>query len=151
MNLLATLCPEIAINTELWLRVNDAMQDLEAANQHLRELDNSKTEFIALISHNLRTPLTLIQGYLSFLLELKNFQNKKLVKGYLGNMDSGVTRLTALVEDVILATSIINNKRQINIKQLQVSLIIDELKTKFDELIKSKNLNINVLLTKILL
>ncbi len=42
---------------------------LEEANERLEHLDQAKSEFISLASHQLRTPLTIIKGYLSLVLE----------------------------------------------------------------------------------
>jgi signal transduction histidine kinase len=42
---------------------------LESANVHLKEMDNLKDEFISIASHQLRTPSTVIKGYLSLMLE----------------------------------------------------------------------------------
>jgi len=42
---------------------------LEDANIHLRNLDQQKSEFVSIASHQLRTPITAIKGYSSMLLE----------------------------------------------------------------------------------
>ncbi len=44
-------------------------QDLEHANERLRKLDQAKSEFVSIASHQLRSPLTSIRGYASMLLE----------------------------------------------------------------------------------
>ncbi|MFH1462066.1 MAG: histidine kinase dimerization/phospho-acceptor domain-containing protein, partial [bacterium] len=43
--------------------------DLEKANVELTRLDKTKSEFISIASHQLRTPLTSIKGYISMILE----------------------------------------------------------------------------------
>jgi signal transduction histidine kinase len=42
---------------------------LEKANQHLRELDQLKSEFVSMATHQIRSPISAIRGYASMLLE----------------------------------------------------------------------------------
>lgn len=49
--------------------VNTATEELRASNHKLLELDATKDEFVSMASHQLRTPLTSIKGYLSMVLE----------------------------------------------------------------------------------
>lgn len=50
-------------------QIRDVNRDLEEANVHLRQLDVAKSEFVSIASHQLRTPMTGIMGYLSMLVE----------------------------------------------------------------------------------
>lgn len=49
--------------------VSDATKELRESNSKLLELDATKDEFVSMASHQLRTPLTSVKGYLSMVLE----------------------------------------------------------------------------------
>lgn len=56
-------------NATLQEKVDSATHRLQRANARLRQLDATKDEFVSMASHQLRTPLTSIKGYLSMVLE----------------------------------------------------------------------------------
>lgn len=83
LRLLATFSQELAIalqnalhfqeiqnfNIKLKQEVEEATAQLRETNKKLRKLDEIKDEFISMASHQLRTPLTSIKGYISMVLE----------------------------------------------------------------------------------
>lgn len=58
-----------ALNANLEQRIVAATKELRASNAQLQRLDEAKDEFISMASHQLRTPLTSIKGYVSMLME----------------------------------------------------------------------------------
>mgnify|MGYP000459206404 CR=1 FL=1 len=57
------------LNDSLQQRIDTATQELKASNSRLRYLDTAKDEFLSMASHQLRTPLTSVKGYLSMVLD----------------------------------------------------------------------------------
>lgn len=66
---------------------------------HFKELDKMKTEFVNTVSHDLRSPLTLIRGYAS-MLETLGATNEQHV-GYARKIISGVDNMTRLVNTLL--------------------------------------------------
>lgn len=56
-------------NVTLQQKIDDATRLLQKSNEKLKALDEAKDEFISMASHQLRTPLTSVKGYLSMLME----------------------------------------------------------------------------------
>ena len=57
------------LNDTLEQRISEATKELRMSNKQLQRLDEAKDEFISMASHQLRTPLTSIKGYISMMLE----------------------------------------------------------------------------------
>ena len=61
---------ECAANKELQFYLDNVFSELEKANTAMQQLDKTKSDFIAIAAHELKTPLTLIEGYTSMLREM---------------------------------------------------------------------------------
>ncbi len=65
---------------DLEKRVQERTQQLELANQRLKELDQLKSDFLSTVSHELRTPLTSVLGFARII-------SKRFHKTFLPNLD----------------------------------------------------------------
>lgn len=135
---------EIAINASLRLKVKKALYSLEVANKHLKELDKAKEEFMDIVAHNLRTPLTIIKGYLSFILEPAKLTDQKETLENVKKADLGVNNLSSFVEDIILATSILNKTKRFSKKEIEVRKLIREILNQHEQAISKKQLKVRV-------
>lgn len=64
-----TLLRSVSKDIEQKEEIEKLAKKLAKYNKHLRELDQAKSEFVSIASHQLRSPLTVIRGYSSMLLE----------------------------------------------------------------------------------
>ncbi len=67
---------------------------------HLRRLENMRRDFAASVSHEIKTPLTAIQGFVETLYH-GQVDDPQEAKRFLGIIDRHVHRLTALIEDLM--------------------------------------------------
>ncbi len=76
-----------------------AKEELEKANQRLRELDKLKDNFLSTVSHELRTPLTSIKSFVEILLTYD--EDRATQKEFLGIINEESDRLTRLINDFL--------------------------------------------------
>ena len=84
---------------------------VEAANQELTRLDKAKSEFINIASHQLRTPISVIQGVASMMLDgdMEDMPKEQKQKFYESVWDKS-RKLQNIVHDILNATSFDNAK-----------------------------------------
>lgn len=88
-------------NVTLREEVKKATAELERKNEQLRELDKAKDEFISMASHQLRTPLTAIKGYLSMLLEGDAGEIRVSQYDFVNEAFNGANRMVGLINDLL--------------------------------------------------
>jgi signal transduction histidine kinase len=95
--------------TETLVQVNNEQAALE-------QLDKSKSDFISIAAHELKTPLTLLEGYSSMLREI--LEQKQVFDDHvfqlLEGMDSGSRRLREIISDMIDVSLIDNQLLSLN-------------------------------------
>lgn len=79
----------------------DVAKKLKVAHEEMRQLDRAKSEFVSIASHQLRTPLTSIKGFISLILEGSYGRTTKAVREVLEKVYVSNERLIRLVEDLL--------------------------------------------------
>ena len=107
-------------------------KELARANAELKRLDSAKSEFISIASHQLRTPLTAIKGYISLILEGAYGQNPDRTDDALNKIFLANERLIQLVEDMLNLTRIESGRLEYHLEEnVHVEEILNELKDMF--------------------
>jgi len=119
-----TMGQRLAENREIMEeKISQATRELSDANRELQQLDQLKTDFIADMSHELRSPVTAIKGGLDY---LKRTIHKEENKTYLALIDNNLLRLTHLVSDMLDLTRIEAGKVNWNFEENDLSVLIRE-------------------------
>lgn len=133
-------------------RLEDNIKELEKANIKLKEdliekekQENARKKLIANISHEFKTPLTIISGYSQLMLsEAKDEENKK----NLNVMISEAERLSDLVHDFLKLSKLENGNIKLNKEFVDINTIIKNEIEKLDIDIKNKGANVTLKLCK---
>ncbi|MBM3700855.1 MAG: hypothetical protein FJW68_08120 [Actinobacteria bacterium] len=106
------------------------------------EFSRLRSQFVANVSHEMRTPLTSIKGYLETITE-NVFEDRALLKKYLSKTLEEVERLYILIEDLLNLSSI-EHKRNVLIGQrINVIPVISDTISSLDFLAEKNDINIS--------
>lgn len=120
-----------------------SLKTLQQQNKELIELNRSKEEFVAIASHQLRTPATAVRQYLSLLLEgyaepLKAGQKEFLEKAFESN-----ERQLMIIDEILKVTQLDLDKIKLNLRLQDVGRLADNAVTAMRNNFDSKNQAIN--------
>ncbi|MFZ2545170.1 MAG: ATP-binding protein [Candidatus Saccharimonadales bacterium] len=140
MDMLATISSELVItiqnaislhevrelNATLQQRIDVATKELRLSNSQLQHLDEVKNEFISMASHQLRTPLTSIKGYLSMVLEgdagkITGKQEKLLFEAFKSS-----ERMVGLIGDFLNVSRLQTGKFNIEKTDFDMKFIVEQ-------------------------
>ncbi len=129
-----------AFNITLQQKVDDATKELKKTNRKLIELDEAKDEFISMASHQLRTPLTSIKGYISMIIEgdlgkVSDQQSQALKEAFTSSQ-----RMVFLISDFLNVSRIKTGKFVIEPKEVDLSDMVTQELVQLREMAESKNL-----------
>lgn len=118
------------INIHLEQRIDKATAELRRSNEKLKKLDATKDEFLSMASHQLRTPLTSIKGYISMVLDgdagtITPQQEKLLKEAFVSS-----ERMVRLIGDFLNVSRLQTGKFVIERRTVNLSeLVRDEIES----------------------
>ena len=135
-----TYCYEEIAYNETLVRISHVSGELERANRNLERVDRSKSDFISVAAHELKTPLTLIEGYASMLREKfthpeEDSSSIALLKG----IDNGTRRLGEIVSDMIDVSLIDNDLLALNFQPTWINHLLGVLQKELSDSILTRN------------
>lgn len=133
----------VAVDNKLLFEENKrVLNRLKKTNKKLVELDETKDEFISMASHQLRTPLTSVKGYMSMVLEgdagkLSKQQRELLNQAYISSQ-----RMVYLIADLLNVSRLKSGKLVIDKSPVNLAKIVETEIKQLTEMAKSKGLKL---------
>jgi signal transduction histidine kinase len=123
---------------DLAISVNKMADFLKADIAKLRELDKLKTEFMMIASHNLRTPLTVMRGYIEM---SEHAQTADELRAIIKTVQESVVRLHLLSEDLLTISTLEAGGGEIRKTPTEAAEFIGSVVSEFELLATKKELS----------
>jgi signal transduction histidine kinase len=150
LDLLAAVVPiytyglEVVARYEMETRVAHISSEMEKVQKQMARVDRSKSAFISVAAHELKTPITLIEGYASMMVDLLQQGKGTNLESLLAGMNTGIDRLRGIVEDMIDVSMIDNNLLQLNFQPMQVAQMLEALYLEVEPILDARKLTLNI-------
>ncbi len=125
-------------------RLSETNFNLAKTNEQLRIIDQRKSEFISIVSHQLRTPITAIKGYASLILEDSYGKLPDSMKVPIERIFHSSDRLVGMVAEFLDISKIEQGTMTYNLTPVDVGALLDDLSDDFKQAIEDKNLEFHV-------
>jgi signal transduction histidine kinase len=109
-------------------QLNQTNQELNEANAKLRELAEMKEEFLALTTHDLRSPLTVISGVISFFTSGRLGELSPEQKNMVSMMERNTQNLIELVNDLLDASKLESGTMRMDLAAIDLREVVRELR-----------------------
>ena len=117
---------------------------IQDITEHVK-LDNMRKEFVADVSHELKTPITSIMGYADTLIETEH--DKEIETKFLGVISSEAKRMAKLVTDLLSLSRFDSNKIAVEKEEFDLGELAKKCQEKLQIEIDKKNLQVHCLVT----
>jgi signal transduction histidine kinase len=132
----------VVVRYEMEARVAHISSELNETQEKLQKLDRNKSNFISVAAHELKTPLTLIEGYTSMLVDVVQSSDPSQIARLLKGVNTGINRLRHIIDDMIDVSLIDNNLLTLNVQPLWISHILRHLKTELTSTLADRKQNL---------
>lgn len=109
---------------------------LTYASHELGKVEGLRRELIANVSHDLKTPLTMIKAYAELIRDISG-DNKVKREAHLGVISSEVDRLEKLVSDILSLSQVQSGNMPLKMAVLDVSAAVERVMARFEPLLSS--------------
>lgn len=107
-------------------KIEELAKEMEVGNERLRAMEGQKTEFVSIASHQLRTPLTVIKGYASMILEGTFGTISEDTRDAMGKLYKSSERIVSLVEDLLTVSRLEQGRMTLTFEVKNLTGVVQE-------------------------
>ncbi|GAP69788.1 histidine kinase [Bacteroidales bacterium 6E] len=111
--------------THVRQEVEDWAKTQTAEIERLKDLERYRKEFVGNVSHELKTPIFNIQGYILTLLE-GGIDDPKINKLYLQRTEKSIDRMISIVEDLESITKLESGEMRMNMEKFDIVKLVED-------------------------
>lgn len=126
LEILATYAVVALQNAALYERLSESLRQLEEATERAEELNDLKSSFVSIVSHELKTPLTHIRAYVEALLENVGTPNTEMQRDFLTVIDEQSLKLKRLIESILELSQLESGRFRMSREPFLLSEAVDE-------------------------
>jgi signal transduction histidine kinase len=112
-------------NVTLQAKVDEATKELKKTNEKLRAIDETKDDFISLASHQLRTPLSIIKGYVNMVIHGDAGKINEQQKDFLELAMLSSENMVSLVTELLNISRITSGKFSLDVGPVNLADVVD--------------------------
>ena len=127
--------------------INFMSRELAEKFEHERQLENAKNELITNISHDLRTPLTSIIGYLNLLIN-KQYDSEEQFEVYIETIYSKSKRLKHLIDELFEFTRLSSPDVRLNLNTVDLPSLLQQLVGEYIPIFEEEHLSVQKSITE---
>jgi len=130
--------------THIEIRRREEMEKLtkrlRKAYKNIKDLSQMKTEFLKVVGHQLRTPVSIIRGLVSMLEEGGVSRDKE--KKYIGELYLTSERLTTILEDILVAQRLVAEEYKVEPAPCDAAELLKNITEQFEPMAAKKHLKL---------
>jgi len=131
---------EVCARVHLHLKLKTLMAALETKNQKLADLNDLKNKFLGMASHDLRNPISTIQGFSKILLDHGETLAEDAKKEFLQSIHKVSNDMLTLLDDLLNISTIESGKLELQVKRGSFGQLVKERVRMYQVMAERKNL-----------
>lgn len=135
------------LSTDIIGEVNEEVMSWAEASRReinqLKHLENYRKEYLGNVSHELKTPMTSIQGYLETLLD-GGMDDPRINRDYLTKANRNVERMVSIINDLESISHLESGQLKLNISEFDINELTKEVFSDLEFMALQRNIRLKI-------